>query len=385
MDRAVFLDLGYERLLHSFFLFAWKLPVDLDLLKNEDIFLTPRIRVSKKTSQIITFLRKVDPEDGKHLVRYAYPGYGLPGYGIHHRVLIGDIQDSSPGEIWNELWNTLALLRVIKPLCLDVCGGIPVSTSITTAYASRIKTYLNPFQFVERGCMSALPEFVYGALEIHRFKELWNVYHETLLDNTSFLSTVLHSFARTTLTEKIKNTETFFQKLFPILDCLSGNPNHKHSQVISNSLGNWLQELYRDELNDLGVNFKEIIKAAWDRFRHHFSHLSHSITPPSFQLVKVDCQLDIEPHETRDALFAVHEVCRLALLELLSLPEEHRTKLKELPSIDDKQESNNDQRKEAFQKFYESLSKQSQGLKGSFWEPHLHGPLFNAVQTRIRS
>ncbi|WP_075882507.1 hypothetical protein [Candidatus Protochlamydia sp. W-9] len=60
--------------------------------------------------------------------------------------------------------------------------------------------------------------------------------------------------------------QTFFQKLFSVIDLLSGNPSWNHDTHVKFNLGRWFQFVYGAQALKDGIDLEEVIESLWATF-----------------------------------------------------------------------------------------------------------------------
>lgn len=109
---------------------------------------------------------------------------------------------------------------MVKPLPIHVTGSIEVYDSqIQSMETNWHKTYLNLPQSFHNQVND------YSSIDISTSSQLFDSFYKTSYNPNSRLRLATDSFIRTSFTEPIMFAQTFFQKLFPIIDLLSGNPS----------------------------------------------------------------------------------------------------------------------------------------------------------------
>lgn len=358
---------SYEISPHITQMYFWHLPISPKT--HEGFQLTEKISFSKDTQNQIQRIIDEDPA----IASAVYPQYGIPGLGCHHRNLIYNMSVTDSQTAVSELWLYLGILRLIKPLFMLITGSIELQNNEIKQFSTIwTKTFLN------------IPHEDYKNEDLEHAQRIIYVHKEIKKADSRILQ-AFKTFVRTTLTEQIMFSQTFFQKLFPILDLLSGNPSWKHETYVKTNIGGWLQWVYSTEATKHSINFESVVSKLWENYRHHFLHLSCSVAPPSHNYVKnndgrfKNDPENIEENEN-DAVFALHEIVRLCLLSLIFLPHEKRTMFENLPKIEMRlptgERENEKERVSATVDFYKSLKEEKIIPNEKFWLEDFHSELF---------
>ncbi len=358
------------------FMFFWKLPISFTSLK-EKLFLTDYVYVDKSTQKVIQHIQSIDPV----IAHAVYPQYGIPSLGYHNRILCSDLNSIDFLQARKEMWESLGVLRLVKPLPMHIAGTIEIRDNDIADFETRWqKTYLN---INTQNCSGAVS--IYEENDLNLVQDLWKNLFKSSNKETRILRGVL-SFLRTTLTEQIYYSETYFQKLFPILDLMMGNPT-KHSQQLSITIGSWLQHVYENQARENNIDFTKILNNLWDSYRHYYLHQSMSLLPPShlYTTTKTgECSYDgkDQKEDSRQGLYALHEIVRITLLTLLFLPKDEQEKFNSLPLVENHKSSkerkkSDSLRKIAFKSYFEDLIKKQIKPCKTFWIEEWHRAIFS--------
>ena len=361
------------------FMFFCKLPISFDCLK-EKLFLSDRIYVDKNAQEIITQI-----QEHHTATAYAvYPQYGIPGLGCQHRLFCADLDENESMHLRRQMWELLGILRLVKPLPIHVTGSIDVYDSqIQSIETNWHKTYLNLPQSFHNQVND------YSTVDISTSSQLFDSFYKASYNPNSRLRLATDSFIRTSFTEPIMFAQTFFQKLFPIVDLLSGNPSWNHDTHVKSNLGRWFQFVYGAEALQEGIDLEKVVESLWATYRNYYLHLSCSVAPPSHQYVKTDlgefvCKSSNPQADNGEALLALHEVARLCLLSLLYLPEKYRLDFDSLPRVEmrlSRKERGNAEKERmvATQNYYQNLIDQKIKPNQKFWLKDIHCQIFRTL------
>lgn len=362
------------------YMFFWKLPISFDCLK-EKLFLSDRVYVDKNAQEIITQIQEYHPATA-----YAiYPQYGVPGLGCQHRLLCADTNENESMQLRNEMWELLGLLRLIKPLPIHITGTVEIrDRQVQSMETNWHKTYFNFPQNIQGQIVHE-----YSSNDVLKVSCLFNNLYKESIDPNSRLRLATDSFIRTSFTEPIMFAQTFFQKLFPIIDLLSGNPSWNHDTHVKLNLGRWFQCVYGSEAQQTGIDLEKVVESLWETYRNYYLHLSCSVASPSHQYVQnekgdFECKSPNPQTDSGVALFALHEVARLCLLSLLHLPKEYRVAFDSLPRVEMRLTRKErgiaeKERMNATQCYYQKLIDHKIKPSQQFWLPNIHCQIFKTL------
>ncbi|NGX32057.1 MAG: hypothetical protein K1060chlam4_00095 [Candidatus Anoxychlamydiales bacterium] len=360
----------------KYFMFFWKLPISLKCLED-DLLITSHVYASKKTQNVIQYLQSLNSvKQFPAILNAIYPQYGIPDLGCHHRILGANLDLTNFSEARKETWNILGLLRLVKPLPIQIAGTVQIHENDISCFETIwSKTYLN---------VSSIEKLEYVEEDLEGAKNLWNRLFKNSPKKTRILSGV-RSFIKASLTEQIAHEDTFFKVLFPILDLLMGNPSYKHKDHLLKTISPWLQFVYKKEAEKNKIDFTKVLTNLWDNYRHHYLHHSESELPPSHLYKKINGEYKHEGQsqdkDSLKAVYALHEIVRLMLLSILFIDKIVQDQFNNLPLVEghkipnDKKESDLF-RKEAFIIFFQSLIDNKTKPTKTFWIDSWHKDIF---------
>lgn len=340
--------------------------------------ITNNVYIDKNSQEVIQQIQSIEPA----IAHAVYPQYGVPGLGCHHRILCSDLNSIDFLQARKEMWEFLGLLRLIKPLPMHIAGTIEFRNSdIFNFETIWQKTYLNTNTSCTSGSVNE-----YEESDINLVCDLWKNQFSTSIKETRLMNGV-QSFIRTTLTEQIRYSETYFQKLFPILDLLMGNPHNYHSRQLADTIGPWLQYVYETKVRGHNIDFTTVLINLWDSYRHYYLHKSVSMFPPS-HLYTLNNEGNYkyngkdQKEDSRKGSYALHEIVRLTLLALLFLAKDEQEEFNNLPLVENhksrkEKESSDSTRENSSKSFFQSLTINKVIPSELFWIDGWHGDLFS--------
>ena len=208
------------------------------------------------------------------------------------------------------IWRILYILRLIKPLYIGVISQFVFDEKV-----------INPGQHMHHSRLNKISFSNKGEREFYQFEDLEYVnkllpkINKILSDQTKYpqLKQAIQQFFQATLGEKWHYASTGFQKLFPGIDCLFGNPKSNHRNKISFRINKFLSKDIKQG-NAKITYLQKLFEILWDTERHK---AAHGFPPPATTLK------DSKPsnEENNKACFCVHELLRISLLKMLELDE----------------------------------------------------------------
>lgn len=364
-----------EALKNKKYMFFWELPISFNCL-DTSLPLTSHVYVDKNAQEVISKIQQHD----QAIAGAVFTQYGISGLGCQHRLLCADLNSVNSTQARTEMWEILGLLRLVKPLPIHIAGTVDLFEEGINGFETHWhRTHLN---ITENG----IDSLEYDLTGIQTAQMLWKFFFENRSDQPSRLRNALESFLRTTLTEPISFVETFFQKLFPILDLLCGNPPFHHGREVQSNLGAWLQHVYRQEVLAKKIDFPKVIENVWNSYRHHYLHKSFSVLPASHLYTKLKDgsfrYTGKNPGEDNmAAVVALHEIVRLCLLSLLCLPEGPRSDFDNLPCVEahkspGERGNADNQRRDAVRYYFGNLIEKKVCPIQTFWLSNVHEQIF---------
>ncbi len=304
------------------FLFE-KLSIDIVL---ENFIFSNGIKVIRTPKEIIENPlgdeKPQTPNEKIALTNLIYPSYYLPGSGFKHLCLVAP---SSCKDQSRDIWIILGILRLIKPLHIFIMSKFIFNGKIIKITQIMQETRLNKESFCHKGLIEH-----YKLEDLNHVNKLLPKINTILIPQTKYpqLKQAISHFFQATLWEKWHYTTTGFQKLFPGIDCLFGNPEWKHKNKISSRIDNWLKGSIKHG-NAKITYLTSLFNYLWDTYRPPAAH-GH---PPNTS--EIDSDID-----SNKACFCIHELLRLSLLKMLDLDDKTLSEYEEIFKNDDEKSKN---------------------------------------------
>lgn len=354
-------------------MFFWHLPVSAECLQKGPVRLSENIELIPTAQEKMELLKQLKDNAFSYA---AYPQYDTGRIGCLGalRANLSTMADCQAAR--KEMWDILAIFRLLRPGYVHIAGTVSIIDQYSAVETNWHQSYLNIFDNdMSEGDLKLLIMMAPSIRGILAQPE-----------NTR-LKQLLGSFLRAINGEQLVFLETFFQKLFPILDLLAGNPSIFHNEQVSKNIGSWLQHVYHSEIAYCKTTFPVIIKRIWDSYRANYLHLSAAVCPPSHLYAPGTTTYQGNGHadDQVKALMVLHEIVRLTLLSLLSLPINLQKEYNDLPLVEAHKTSaqrkvDGKQRDNAFNDFFQGLIDRNIMPAQKFWCSEVHQGLFSDFQ-----